>query len=114
MTPTSPETRTPPLSLARPLSAGSSFRPPSRGGFTGTKTSFEASLISMLRRQQDIFEEKIVAQLSQMRMQGDRLREASLARVEEKLGSLETSQARASRGLAELNGKFRGVSDEIQ
>jgi chromosome segregation ATPase len=62
----------------------------------------------------DALEDKLSAQISRASQQGERLRDAALSRVETKLATTEATQPRMDRRIAELNGNYKGLSDEMQ
>ena len=78
------------------------------------RASYESALLAAVRRQIETFEEKVEKQISKLQVQGDKGKDASLARLEEKVSAAEGLQPRVERRLAELSGNFKGLSDEMQ
>lgn len=104
-------------SSSTPLRGGAtSARKSSGSGALSARANYESALLSAVRRQIESFEEKVGGQISTLRcqQQRDRLREAAITRLEEKMSSLEGHQPRLDQRLAELSGNFKGLSDEMQ
>ncbi|CAE7277069.1 psbV, partial [Symbiodinium pilosum] len=76
------------------------------------RASYESALLAAVRRQIETFEEKVEKQISKLQVHGGK--DASLARLEEKVSAAEGLQPRVERRLAELSGNFKGLSDEMQ
>ena len=73
------------------------------------RASYESALLAAVRRQIETFEEKVEKQISKLQVHGGK--DASLARLEEKVSAAEGLQPRVERRLAELSGNFKGLSD---
>lgn len=71
-------------------------------------------MMSVLRKQMEVVEEKLGSQISRVQQQSDRLREAAFSRVDAKMGNMESLQPKIDRRLAELSGNYKGLSDEMQ
>eukprot|EP00440_Ansanella_granifera_P075573 gb/GFBE01082008.1/.p1 GENE.gb/GFBE01082008.1/~~gb/GFBE01082008.1/.p1 ORF type:complete len:568 (+),score=125.24 gb/GFBE01082008.1/:1-1704(+) len=127
----SDELATPPQALLMGSAGGS--RPPSprlcslslmtqrvRSGSTpgsnrvAVKSSGDAALLGAVRKQMEAMEEKLNVQISRVQQQSDRLRDAAFSRVDAKMGSIESLQPKLDRRIAELNGNYKGLSDEMQ
>ncbi|CAE8655545.1 unnamed protein product [Polarella glacialis] len=78
------------------------------------RASYESALLAAVRRQIEVFEEKVGGQIARIQSQSDRTREGILARLEEKISAAESLQPKLDRRLAELGGNFKGLSDEMQ
>ena len=78
------------------------------------RASYESAVLAAVRRQIEAFEEKVEKQISQLQVQGDKSKDTSLSRLEEKVSAAEGLQPRVERRLAELSGNFKGLSDEMQ
>ncbi|CAE7415494.1 psbV [Symbiodinium natans] len=78
------------------------------------RASYESAVLAAVRRQIEAFEEKVEKQISKLQVQGDKGKDASLTRLEEKVSAAEGLQPRVERRLAELSGNFKGLSDEMQ
>lgn len=80
------------------------------------RPSFEGALLTSVRRQIEAFEGKVGDQIHNLRcqQQRDRIREAALSRLEEKLSAVEGLQPRFDQRMAELTGNIKGLSDEMQ
>ena len=78
------------------------------------RASYESAVLAAVRRQIEAFEEKVENQISKLQVQGDKSKDTSLSRLEEKVSAAEGLQPRVERRLAELSGNFKGLSDEMQ
>ncbi|CAK9108621.1 Hypothetical protein SCF082_LOCUS50511 [Durusdinium trenchii] len=76
------------------------------------RASYETAVIAAVRRQCDIFEEKWEKKLRQDRK--DSTTGPSLDRLFDRVNALEAQQPRVEKRLAELDGKVKGLSDELQ
>ena len=76
------------------------------------RASYESALLSAVRRQMDAFEEKWEKKLRQERR--DPLSVSTIDRLVERVSALEAPQPRLEKRLAELDGKVKGLSDELQ
>eukprot|EP00416_Gambierdiscus_australes_P045013 CAMPEP_0171104374 /NCGR_PEP_ID=MMETSP0766_2-20121228/60512_1 /TAXON_ID=439317 /ORGANISM="Gambierdiscus australes, Strain CAWD 149" /LENGTH=548 /DNA_ID=CAMNT_0011564993 /DNA_START=189 /DNA_END=1835 /DNA_ORIENTATION=+ len=93
-----------------------------RGGTPGNPRSNLAverqsqgtAILTAVRRQMEALEEKLSSQIARVQQQSDRLRDAAFSRVDQKMGSMEASQPKFDRRLAELSGNYKGLSDEMQ
>jgi len=74
----------------------------------------DGAVLGAVRRQMEALEEKFGCQLSEMRRNADRPREAALARLEEKISTAESSSMKLDLRLSELTGNVRGLSEEMQ
>jgi len=80
------------------------------------RPAYDGAVLTSVRRQIEAFEDKIGHQISNLlcQQQHDRLREAAVSRLEEKLNVMESSQPRQDQRMAEITGHFKGLSDEMQ
>eukprot|EP00930_Biecheleria_cincta_P096909 TRINITY_DN88681_c0_g1_i1.p1 TRINITY_DN88681_c0_g1~~TRINITY_DN88681_c0_g1_i1.p1 ORF type:complete len:545 (-),score=122.49 TRINITY_DN88681_c0_g1_i1:115-1749(-) len=85
---------------------------PARGAVKPREVDVAA--MSTFKRQIDMMEEKVGAQISHALQQSERLRDASLARIDAKITTMESLQPKLDRRIAEMSGNFKGLSDEMQ
>lgn len=95
--------------LTRAGSTPGSTRPLTADAWPG-----KDALLGAVRRQMESLEERLNVKISRSQQQGERLRDAMLARVDQKMGGLESLQPRLDRRVAELSGNCKGLSDEMQ
>jgi hypothetical protein len=74
----------------------------------------ESAILTAVRRQMELLEDKLTGQIGRVQQQSDRLRDAALSRVDSKMGTMEALQPKLDRRLAELSGNYKGLSDEMQ
>lgn len=101
------------------FSLSSSSRTPTAARATSVvqaaaRASYESALLAAVRRQIEAFEEKVTTQLNRIQSQSERVREAALLRLEEKMTVTEGLQPKFDRRIAELSGNVKGLSDELQ
>lgn len=92
---------------ARALSSGRTAAPPAM------RASYESALLAAVQRQLKAFQDGFESSLREYR-QADRLRDAAVARLEEKVSANEGTGNRVDRKIAELTGNWKGLSDEMQ
>lgn len=78
------------------------------------KSVQDNAILTAVRRQMEILEEKLGGQITRVQQQSDRLRDAAFSRVDSKMGTMEALQPKLDRRLAELSGNYKGLSDEMQ
>lgn len=105
-------------SLAQVPSVQDAFSRPPLGTWIHAKQAQESAIITAMRRQMEALEDKlsghIVREVTRVQQQGDRLREAAIARVDAKIATLEALQTKFDRRLAEISGTSKGLSEEMQ
>lgn len=72
------------------------------------------ALLAMVRRELEALEERLNNTIARANQLGDKKREDAIARMDQKVGTMEALQPKFDRRLAELSGNYRGVSDEVQ
>mmetsp|Transcript_52731 Transcript_52731/g.83690 ORF Transcript_52731/g.83690 Transcript_52731/m.83690 type:complete len:545 (+) Transcript_52731:92-1726(+) len=84
------------------------------GNVVSNKVAQESAILTAVRRQMELLEDKLTGQIGRVQQQNDRLRDAALSRVDSKMGTMEALQPKLDRRLAELSGNYKGLSDEMQ
>lgn len=84
------------------------------GSGVTNKVAQESAILTAVRRQMELLEDKLSGQIGRVQQQSDRLRDAALSRVDSKMGTMEALQPKLDRRLAELSGNYKGLSDEMQ
>lgn len=87
---------------------------PVRAGMGGGIRAYENTIMAAMRKQMELLEEKMNAQINRSAVQNERLREASNSRFEAKIAASEGMQPKLDRKLAELSGNIKGLTDEMQ
>mmetsp|Transcript_74057 Transcript_74057/g.176339 ORF Transcript_74057/g.176339 Transcript_74057/m.176339 type:complete len:561 (+) Transcript_74057:77-1759(+) len=99
-----------------PVRAGStpgSARSQLTASLTAVKAAQDNANMLTLKKQLADSEDKI-RQLTRAQQQADRLRDATQQRIDQKMVTMEASQPKLDRRLAELSGNYKGLSDEMQ
>mmetsp|Transcript_50350 Transcript_50350/g.126820 ORF Transcript_50350/g.126820 Transcript_50350/m.126820 type:complete len:523 (+) Transcript_50350:74-1642(+) len=78
------------------------------------KAGQENAILTAVRKQMELLEDKLTGQIARVQQQGEKLRDAAFTRYDTKLVTVETHQPKLDRRLAELSGNLRGLSDEMQ
>lgn len=116
-TPSMPSWQTGFNTMVRARSAPRADRPaaphPTTPSTHMTMRAQESALLAVVRRQMESLEERLRQQLARAQQQGERLQEAAIARLESKVGAVETLQPRIEKKLAELGGNCKALSDEM-
>uniref|UniRef100_A0A7S0ZS86 Uncharacterized protein n=1 Tax=Noctiluca scintillans TaxID=2966 RepID=A0A7S0ZS86_NOCSC len=96
--------------------AGSTMRSMSSGGSRQPlRPGVENMMLQATKRQMDAVEEKFSSQLARAMANSDRVREAAIQRLEDKVNMTQgLHQPRLDRRVAELVGNFKGLSEEMQ
>lgn len=83
-------------------------------GMTAVKTVQDSAILNAVRRQMEALEDKLSGQINRVQQQSDRLQNAALTRVDQKMVTMEALQPKLDRRIAELSGNYKGLSDEMQ
>lgn len=88
------------------------------GTWVNAKQVQESAIVIAVRKQLEALEDKLTRQfakdLSRISLHSDRLRDAAIARVDAKVGTLEALHQKLDRRVAELGGSCKGLSEEMQ
>lgn len=96
-------------------SSCSSVRGSSRGAIAKRSSHLlDSDVFAVIKRHVDQLDEKFTSQITRVQQQSDRLREMAFSRVETKMSSIEVFQPKLERGLSELKGNYKGLSEEVQ
>mmetsp|Transcript_37649 Transcript_37649/g.69549 ORF Transcript_37649/g.69549 Transcript_37649/m.69549 type:complete len:504 (-) Transcript_37649:63-1574(-) len=79
-----------------------------------SRASYESALLGAVRKQIDGLEEKVGLQITKVQTHSERVRLDTLSRLEEKMTASEGLQMKLDKRMAELQGSFKGLSDEMQ
>lgn len=79
-----------------------------------SRAAYENAVLGAVRKQIDGLEEKVGVQISKVQQNTERFKLDTLSRLEEKISTNESAQMRTDRRIAEFNGKFKGLDDEVQ
>eukprot|EP00927_Polykrikos_kofoidii_P049042 TRINITY_DN4318_c0_g1_i5.p1 TRINITY_DN4318_c0_g1~~TRINITY_DN4318_c0_g1_i5.p1 ORF type:complete len:1250 (+),score=346.62 TRINITY_DN4318_c0_g1_i5:151-3750(+) len=105
-----------------PLRTGAAPAPRSWSGTRSYQTTttiqqranLDNALVTAVRQQMERLEDRVNHQLKLASVQGDRSKEASLQRLEEKVSEQQTMQPKLDKKIAQLTGNVKGLSDEMQ
>jgi len=79
-----------------------------------SRVSYESTLLASVRQQLEALELKFAGKLNRGLQLSEKLREADVSRLEEKVSLVQSVQPKHDRRIAELTGNCKGFSDEMQ
>lgn len=107
-----------PSTLVHAPGVHEAFSRPPNGTWIHAKQAQESAIITAVRRQMEALDDKLSGQIAReitrIQQQGDRLREAAVARLDAKVATIEAMLPKLDRRLAELSGNCKGLSEEMQ